>query len=394
MASTRITRVVADASFHAIGVLLLALTVPRMAQPAEPDIPRITADAERGSIRQEIELASAYFSGHGVARDDQRAAYWYEKAANSGDPGAQEEIGYFYQAGIGVKRDPARAAKWFERAAAGGSTGAKVNLGVAYMWGQGVRKDPELAVQLFREAAEKGNGSGACFLADSYYFGTGVAKDVSKAMHWFEIGAKRHDPQAQFDLAVVLLGQSRNNNSESAMKLLHDSAAQGYVPAKHRLAVEMVQRSDFATSGSSKQAIALLEEASSVGFWKSTALLAILYRDGRGEPLDKEQAYYRFKIAVQQGGDPAATLLNKDLQALESKLEPSHKAALDANADEWARAHSQALEYVHLPGGSSLPTVVLAYPKNETHAGQIFPAPEISESGGDSQEEVDQKQPL
>ena len=70
-----------------------------------------------------------------MERNEKLAAYWYEKAANSGDPVAQKQIGYFYQVGIGVPRDPVRAVRWFERAVSGGLVEAKVNLGVVFLWG-------------------------------------------------------------------------------------------------------------------------------------------------------------------------------------------------------------------------------------------------------------------
>ena len=144
MAGRHSERVIYIVSFLITATTVVGLMQPLVSYAVDPDIPRIQAEAKGGSISREIELGAAYLAGHGVARDEKQAAYWYEKAANSGDPAAQEQIGYFYQAGIGVERDPARAAQWFERAVAGGLISAKVNLGVAYVWGLGVRKDPAL----------------------------------------------------------------------------------------------------------------------------------------------------------------------------------------------------------------------------------------------------------
>jgi len=187
------SRVSIGISSLAIGMGLALFIEPSTGWGVKPDIPRIQADAERGSVQQEIELGAAYFVGRGVERNEKLAAYWYEKAAHSGDPVAQKQIGYFYQVGIGVPRDPERAVRWFERAVAGGLVEAKVNLGVVYLWGFGVRKDLALSAQLFEEAAEKGNGLGACYLGDMYYFGNGVPKDDATAKHWYEAGAKLHD---------------------------------------------------------------------------------------------------------------------------------------------------------------------------------------------------------
>jgi uncharacterized protein len=365
------------------GVIALALSTATGARATEADIPRIQAGAERGSIQHEIELAGAYFVGHGVARDEKQAAYWYEKAANAGDPGAQLQIGFFYEAGIGVERNPARAAKWFERAMAGGSVSAKVNLGVAYTWGLGVRKDPEFATQLFREAAEKGNGPGACFLADAYYFGVGVPKDAEKAKHWFEVGAKKHDPQSELSLAILLLRQSDRGEEERAIKLLRDAAKAGYVPAKHELALRLVRQPDF---GSSRQeAIEELQDASSQGFWKSSVVLAVLHRDGRGVPKDMESAYLYFRIAALQGGNPATKMVGNDISALLPVLGASRIESLDAKAADWVSSHDRHLEFVRYPGNDrNFPAFALAYPDNGLHAGRLFPVVEPDDYAGES----------
>jgi hypothetical protein len=360
---------------------MLAVSLTQYARAGEPDIPRIQAEAERGSVRQEIALAAAYLVGHGVTRDEKQAAYWYEKAANSGDPGAQEQIGFFYSAGIGVERNPVRAAEWFERAIAGGSTSAKVNLGVDYAWGLGVRKDPQFAVQLFREAAERGSGSGASYLGLSYYFGIGVAKDEGKAIHWFEVGSKLHDPQAEFDLAIALPGNANCDSAGRAIRLLHESANAGYVAAKFQLALRMIRDPKFASSNSTKEAVELLEQASSLGFWKSTTVLGTLYRDGRGEPKDKEAAYYHFRIAALQGGLKAATLLANDIKALRSELDESKTLALDLMAADWVQKHRRALEFVGAPRGSekAFPALAIAYPEPGIHAGKAFPVSAFDE---------------
>jgi TPR repeat protein len=370
-------------SMYAAGALALLFCAAGPALAVEPDIPRIQAGAEKGSIQQEIELAGAYFVGQGVSRDEKQAAYWYEKAANSGDPGAQLQIGYFYEAGIGVQRDPARAALWFQRAAAGGSIAAKVNLGVAYTWGTGVRKDPEFATQLFREAAEKGNGAGACFLADAYYFGIGVPKDTDKARHWFELAAKKHDAQGELSLALLLLREGGQGNEERAIKLLRDSAKSGYIPARHELALRLVRKPEFISAP--QEALQQLQEASTQGFWKSTVVLGVVYREGRGVSKDAETAYLQFRIAALQGGDEAAKMVRNDLRALEPEIGSARMEALGRKAADWIASHNRRLEFVRYPnGGKEFPTFALGYPESGLHAGRMFPVGESEDLPGET----------
>lgn len=346
-----------------------------IAAAVDPDIPRIQAGADRGSIPQEIELGAAYFTGRGVPRDEKQAAYWYEKAANSGNPDAQLQIGYFYQAGIGVTRDPARAVRWFERAVAGGSVEAKVDLGVAYIWGLGVRKDPAFAAKLFREAAVRGSGTGACYLGDSYFMGLGVPKDESEAIRWFERGAKLHNPAAEFNLALILAKKDRGQYAKR-VEFLRASAAAGYVPAKHQLGLLITNQPELAASRGEN--IALLEEAAADGFWRSSVVLGILARDGRGVPKDREAAYLHFRIAVLQGGANAATLLANDIRSLSSELTEAKIQSLDAKATAWMQTHSHPFQFAPLQAreNRSFPAYALEYPTEGAHAGKLIAVPE------------------
>ena len=369
------------ASFQLLSSIFIVVLCVISAQfanalPAELDIPKIQAGAQHGSIAEQIELGAAYFTGRGVARDLKQAAYWYERAANSGDPRAQVQVGYFYQAGIGVERNPASAARWFERAAASGSTRAKVNLGVAYFWGLGVHKDPEFAAQLFKEAAKKGDGGGACYLGDMYYFGLGIPRDIEEARHWFEVGSKLHSPMAKFDLALTLMAQQDHPSQKEALKLLRESAAAGYVRAKHQLALMLVR--EPALEEAQGEARATLEEAAADGFWKSSIVLGILARDGRsGVPQDKKSAYYHFKIASLQGGDSASKMVANDVQLLRSTLSESEIQSLDSEASSWVSKHDRTLQFADMQGQDSqhFPAVAMEAPDGESHAGMLFGAP-------------------
>ncbi len=219
------------------------------AKALDPDIPQSQSRAEGRAIQHEIELAAAYLTGHGAQKDEKQAAYWYEKAAEAGDPEAQKEIGYFYQIGLGVPIDPVRAVHWYRLSAAGGLLSGKVDLGVAYVWGVGVPKNTLLGEQLFREAAEKGSGMGACYLGDMYYLGIGVKQDLALAQHWFEIGTKLHEPRASFRLGSLLSTRDdQPRNIPRAADVLRKSADEGYVPAMHALGLLLANHPDLAKS--------------------------------------------------------------------------------------------------------------------------------------------------
>ena len=101
----------------------------------------------------EAALGAAYWHGYGVAVDYGRAVYWYSKAAEHGNAGAENGLGLAYSQGLGVPVDLARAVEWYRRAAVQNEPYAEANLGRAYALGSGVEKSAMQAVIWFRKAA-------------------------------------------------------------------------------------------------------------------------------------------------------------------------------------------------------------------------------------------------
>lgn len=379
MASIPSPRVVVLGNLVVLGLGAIILAVPASVHGLNPDIPRLQSDAERGLIKEQIELGSAYFAGRGVAQDEKRAAYWYEKAANAGDPGAQMEIGYFYQVGIGVTRDPAQAVRWFQRSAAGGMTSAKVNLGAAYLLGDGVRKDPALAEQLFREAFAHKSGLAACNLGDMYENGVGVQRDEAVAERWYEAGVKLHNHQAEFRLATLLWQRHRDaDEAKRAVKLYRESASGGMVAAKHQLAIVLLKHPELASS--QQEAPALLKEAAEAGEWRASVALGLLSRDGMaGTPVNIKAAYYHYRVAALQGGDEARKLVANDVDAIAGRLGPEQTAAVDAEANAWFQNHHLSLQFINKDGRSKeYPTYAVANPDNGMHAGRLVPGDSLA----------------
>ena len=68
-----------------------------------------------------------YANGEGVPEDDAEAVKWYRLAADQGDAGAQNSLGYMYANGEGVLKDDVTAYGWFNIAATNGYENAKTN---------------------------------------------------------------------------------------------------------------------------------------------------------------------------------------------------------------------------------------------------------------------------
>jgi hypothetical protein len=133
------------------------------------------------------------------------------KRAESGDAKAQAELGIDYFDGIQVTVDHPKAMPWLLKAAEQDRPEAEYYLGTAYS-----------------------RGSNASFQDDP-------PSDMAAALQWYEKAArsaqtlaKTHDPAAEMTLASLKwYGQGGVAMDQvSSVKLAHDAAEQGYVPAE------------------------------------------------------------------------------------------------------------------------------------------------------------------
>jgi TPR repeat protein len=90
-------------------------------------------------------------------KDYVTAARLYESLANSGDKGAQNQMGYLYSNGFGVPKDEAKAVSWYEMAAKQGYKDAQFNLGGIYFSGKGVPMDYSKSKMWYEKAAAQGD---------------------------------------------------------------------------------------------------------------------------------------------------------------------------------------------------------------------------------------------
>jgi hypothetical protein len=58
-----------------------------------PDAGNPAAARMNAAIQQELRMAGDYMVGKGVPKDLVQSAYWFRKAADQGDAGAQNELG-------------------------------------------------------------------------------------------------------------------------------------------------------------------------------------------------------------------------------------------------------------------------------------------------------------
>ena len=80
--------------------------------------------ANKGYAPAQTQLGDLYTEGKGIEKNEQKASYWYAKAADQyrlqaekGDAQARWKYGLCFAYGKGVEKDPEQAVLWYTKAA-------------------------------------------------------------------------------------------------------------------------------------------------------------------------------------------------------------------------------------------------------------------------------------
>lgn len=175
-----------------------------IAQEASNPLLKLIREAEEDNTRSQIKLARHYELGDGVKKDEQKAFYWYQKAAeNSRFYDAQMELARCYANGIGTQKDDVVAGQMFRRLADIGMPNAHYELGKRLLQGIGMSKRADEAVKWLEKAALNRHPDSAFLLAKTYETSDGVAYNESMVRGWYERAAKYGSSEAQFKLASM-----------------------------------------------------------------------------------------------------------------------------------------------------------------------------------------------
>ncbi|MBD1230466.1 sel1 repeat family protein [Acinetobacter seifertii] len=141
---------------------------------------------------QSVASQAARFSTMGVSD--------LQKAAKSGQAGAQFYLGTHYQYGKDEK-DEKQAFAWFKAAADQGLSPAQLNVGRMYADGIGVKKDESMARKYFEKAASNGDNRASYNLAMMEE----QKKNYVGAYQWYELSTR----DGMLDNKVISLSEGK-----------------------------------------------------------------------------------------------------------------------------------------------------------------------------------------
>ncbi|KAJ3208108.1 hypothetical protein HDU67_007018 [Dinochytrium kinnereticum] len=211
----------------------------------------------------------------GVDKIMELAVFWYEKAAEKGDPAAQAN-------GDGVAKDLELAVQWYKKSADQGHATAQYNLGQCYEQGNGVEKSLNKAVDLYRKAAEKGLAQSQYKLGHCYKLGLGVEKNLETALIWYQKSGDQGHAAAQNNLGwfyeYAIGGVPKD--IRAALNWYLKSANQGYANAQNTLG--LCYQFGNGVVKSMGKAVLWYTKAAEKGDAAAQCNLGYLYQTGQG----------------------------------------------------------------------------------------------------------------
>ncbi|MBP8168320.1 MAG: SEL1-like repeat protein [Azonexus sp.] len=311
--------------------------------------------------------------------DLDKAANWYEKAANQGNAEAQYRLAKLMEPGMFSDLfprtrlpDQTKAAEWMARAAQQDYPDALLRLGDYHEQGAGVKQDRWAAFQSFKRAAELGNAKaqfvvgqkffegapedppGKCterYLSDAPNIGKGnyfdqfdkpfclADKNVAAAVEWWQKAAAQDNWEAQYELAwLYRSGDGVPKDATRAFSLFEKVAKladkkEGFTPivfnAQANLGV-MFSLGEGVPKDDAK-AIEWYRRAATSGSSMAQGNLGVAYLRGEGVAKDNVLAYAWSNVAGSQGVEVAGD--NRDIAA--SRMTPAEIAEAQRLSSSW-----------------------------------------------------------
>jgi TPR repeat protein len=272
--------------------------------------------AASGDAQAEHFMGRLYLVGRGVPKDEARAVEWFRRAAAQGDAASAHNLGVIHERATGALRDRAEALKWYRLGAERGFARSQANLGQLLM----EEKDPEARGWIEKAAAQK-EPRGIYLLGMLHL----QAKDEVQAVALLRQAAMANDQDAQYQLALAYgsgIG-GVDKDHEQALRWLRRAADARQADAQYLLAAAY-SRGDLGLPRDHAAAAQWLRRSARQGKVEAQYELAIAYAEGRGVPLDPNEALGWILLAAKNNHPGAAAALEriKTLQAREAEKRP------------------------------------------------------------------------
>ncbi|MFA5526401.1 MAG: tetratricopeptide repeat protein [Acholeplasmataceae bacterium] len=281
-------------------------------------------------------LGTYFYYGFAVQRYIFQAMEWFIKAADLGYSDSQYMLGMIYETIGHDQKDQTKANHYYELAAKQDHPYALYALGINALEEERYRdavfhlekaanqnyalaayslamyyheKEPRYplkAFEWFMVAAKQDHTEAAYYVGLYYQNAKGVPQNIEQAIMWYEKAALKHDKNALYHLAMILIKQ-KDRDLSHVLKLLERAAKQDHPHAQYNLAV-MYQKGDGIDQDMQK-AFFWYEKAAQANLAIAQYNLGMLYFEGVVIPKDEIKAKELWQKAADQGLEAAVKLI-------------------------------------------------------------------------------------
>ena len=222
-------------------------------------------------------LGEAWMRGTlGQEPDFEKAAEWWKKAADAGDPTSMLMLARLYEGGFGFseKSDPTQSLDYYKKATDLGEVSAYVPYGSRLLNGPPEIRDEDKGRELLAKAIEEKQITAYLALGD---FEENVKENPSAALEQYKAGAEANQADCMLRLAsFYLTGKAVEKNEETGREWLVKAVAQGSGAA----ALELASRLSQDEKPDVQEIYKYLLSASNTGIPAAQNELGLLYVSG------------------------------------------------------------------------------------------------------------------
>ena len=205
--------------------------------------------------------------------------------AEAGDPLALYLVGFMFEFGVGVERDHAQARQWLDRAAQTGHPAGQLELGY-FLLTRGSPAERPRALELYRQAAAQGYAKALSHLGNALLLGTFGSTDRPEGVRLLREAARLGHPFAHQALAII------DEDRSAHIAALQAAAAAGNDEGHNGLC-------EIAAMGVAvPSTFAHCLAAARAGFTNARAHVAWLYHQGNGVEASPSDARYWARLAL------------------------------------------------------------------------------------------------
>lgn len=232
---------------------------------------------EKTNIEEYLNLALKYDLGRRRSRE--RAKYYYEKAASTGNSSAINMLAEFLRDEISTEEAKKRSYDLFRQAARKGHSTAQLNLGYSLFYGVGCKKNRSLAAKYYRKAALAGEIGAMVNLGHMYRRGDGIRKNIRLSIKWYEMASHSGSAVAHFWLGSIF-SNPRHKYFDCKKALNHYFKAVELDDNDAPLILAIMFYYGICTEQDKDLSIKFIEYAARRGDPRCQYLLGLCYRDG------------------------------------------------------------------------------------------------------------------